>query len=1519
MRQYNTPEHEFKPENVFNIDYFKSGNVYAQENLKIDIEIIRKFFLEVIYQNAFIESDKNERIDLIINIIFALSYILNHTAGGGPGNDTELINFAFIILGLGVFNNYGLAKYNQIKELIEDRTNGIQTEEFLNKYLEKFFPFALSYTYKDQEPIYKMYNDMTMSYVKNLSIFNANKLAYEIITDDQLNGNTYKVLQFVNTWKFESENNEILKDMITFMFYYKKIQALTGSDTDIGVLYMWINKNKTEDENINNLTHPYALIDYLKEIDYKDIIEKIDNSIDTYKTKLNELNDLTNYDMYNTMNDYNEQLDNYHDPVTLNTPNYNSETADCFKYNLLFDLLIQKLINYLTELTIVKDNFLKVFFEQIFGKDESFTLKPTFTNPECPLYYKNQMMRYLEDTLECIISNYNIDYDNLNDDKLDTVLSEFKNHLQLPIEIFKRELNNTLLPYFNISDPNNDFIKLVKNKLANIYDITVGNSYVNKNPNLIPKYIWTKNYDPADPDGSELVDKQIFTFINKLLNAKDQNNNYYLNSGNHGDLMKTLGNIDNNESDQVYTNFSKEMLKDAYLFNDHEFNLNVKQVKDNLQTLYSDIPGFRDSYTDNGIDYDYIKKNISTNYLFINIFNSINNLVQDSIGKVIYENKNPQNAKINDLHIPTVLSTNHLNITKHALVYREYIDLGNFKTKLNRDINIDFSGVIEKIMSNQNCILWSFCEKKVVDANWSVPDINLIKLFDHNNVLQTNLKDFILNITNAFQTLNTIYPQIDTILRRKDYGRTYIQIQNEIKIFNDLVNAEIDKLNKLKIFYIHDTKHINGYDIIIDDANPNGIIKFYYNGNEKTAKTFQIIYEFYNNIPNNIPNNKDTFNLKMLNNLRDDAQLIDKKRYVHEYFRNIYDFIDGLSEDVKKAARIVPINFNSKYINQNISHRNNLYLAVANMGFLNSKSIDYLSKNNIYFDIKINMLNTIYNKDKTLLGDTNSYAQSLEAYNNLKTFLDNNNIFIEEKINDNELTDIMKKYTKPKSLDIKFQNSTGEVIYPQPLKRCLYWTYPLFNINFGRYTKEPNPPQPAIELENNYNLDYQRSPHIYKILLTKFINKQYSIISDNPNPLNMLGVLHRIEKYYLSDTVTQKLPKKYEELPITKIIKNPTTTIITDLNKSIQQYYEKLIQILQQFNNANIVLTLPPKIDDIYIQKLSKQLNNYISIGPLRKNIIECLFEIFNSYLIHDSLSKYPSLAFNKFNIVKQDFVKQDSVNNDAKLFNFIYIIFRLINTKANVISADNNNIITIYNQLPKPNNSRHSQIIYNNDYQYLNDPADYAVPTGPTNIFAELSYINPNSIKTIFELYATEITKEKYDNKHLVFLDYKNMVIDGFDQFLNDFRKITNTPNTGLADYRKIMMEIIKNTSPNNIYNGLHIFTARIKELFAATQGPIKIVSGGFRPSITINAKSTLNKTTLNNYTQYYLASSDKSKKKIKRKTKKNQSTTPITLNKKQHNSLKQINTSSRKTKKSSTQLLEHGKHKLSRNKYRV
>ena len=231
-------------------------------------------------------------------------------------------------------------------------------------------------------------------------------------------------------------------------------------------------------------------------------------------------------------------------------------------------------------------------------------------------------------------------------------------------------------------------------------------------------------------------------------------------------------------------------------------------------------------------------------------------------------------------------------------------------------------------------------------------------------------------------------------------------------------------------------------------------------------------------------------------------------------------------------------------------------------------------------------------------------------------------------------------------LNINFNSVAGEIIDPDISKRCLYWTYPLFNINFGDGLGG------GFTLANLYDLDHQRSPYLYKNLLTKFINKQYSTIIDDAriNQINMLGVLNRIEKLYLSDKAKakQNLPKIYEDLHL-KIIKNPN--ILTNLNIRIQEHYEKLIQILQQFNNANIGLTLSGTFNDEYIKKLSKQLNNYISIEPLRENVIDCLFEIFNTYLIHDSLSKYPSLAFSKFNLVKQDFV-----NNTENLFNFIYI-----------------------------------------------------------------------------------------------------------------------------------------------------------------------------------------------------------------------------------------------------------------------
>jgi hypothetical protein len=1478
---------------VFNINYFKSGNVYAQENLKIDIEIIRKFFLEVIYQNAFIESDKNVRIDLIINIIFALSYILNHTVNSVPINDNEIINFAFIILGLGVFNNYGLSKYNQIKDLITEPTNNFinNTTDFMNKYLETFFQFALSYTYKDQEPIYKMYNDMTMSYVKNLAMFNANKLAYEIITDDKPNGNTYKVLQFINTWKFDITKNNILKNIITFMFYYKKIQALTGTgtgtdtctgtDTNRGVLYAWIKRNKFNiNQNDYNMMHPYALIDYLKDINYFNIIKNIIiiiNNIDNFEIyKLKELENLKNeIQKYNDIQQYNHitDLQNIND----------SETPNFFKYEDMFNNMKTKLCEILTVLTTIKNKLLKIFFINIFDKDlKIYSLD--YNNENHPLYYNNKMMRYLEDTLECIISNYNVD----KIDKIDDVVNAFGNHLQLPIEIFKRELNNTLLPYFNISDSNNDFIKLIKTTLNNIYNETYSDSYVKKNPNLIPKYFWTENYKKKDLDNSKLVDKQIFTFINKLLNAKDEHNNYYLNSGNHEKLMEELGNIDN--SDEVYKKFSNEILKGAYLFNNHEFNLNVKQVKDNLHKLNNDFMN-ADIYTYQDIEYGkirqitknqyyYYSKKINCNYLFLCIFNSINKFVNNLTGKFVINND------VRDLII-NYQSDNEQEFPQVNITMKtnsNYDMKREIPHNFNKEIYIDYNHNMKNIQKCQAFILNLFFSKKIGTTELIYSNYNPIII----ETLEENINTFIYEILLVFKSLNNIYPQLDT--DRLNYNKLYKVIQNHIKDFNNKIKTQIDILNKIKIKYKYDVYELNGYNLSGDKKK----IEFNVDG-KKDDVDFNIenTYELKNNVYENFGN----FEIVKIEDEKD------IKVYYNEYFEYIYDFIDDLIEDVKRACRIVPINFDSEYINQNISHRNNLYLAVANMGFLNSKSTDYLSKNNLYFDIKINMLDKIYNKDKTLLIDSQIYKESFNYYKNLKTFLYGNNIFNEEQQNDIYLnTNIMNRYINKQNF-IKFAKA-DELIYPKTPERCLYWTYPLFNINFGKHIQS-NPP---IPLTNEYNLNYQRSPSIYKILLFKFIKFQYSvIIDDNNKKLNMLGVLYRIEKNYLSEN-TQNLPKQYETLEITKSIKNTNT--IVNVNENITKYYGRLIQILQQFNNANTTLKLPSSTVTLeYIIKLSKQLNNYISIGPLRKNIIQCLFEIFNAYLIYDSLNKYPSLAFSKFNLVKKQFE-----NNDAILFNFIYIIFNLITFKKNVFEVNNGEISTIYNNIK---DVKAGEIIYFSNYDELNNPLAYVVSTSQQNIFKELSYVNPKSITEILELYKNNIYKNIINNQNLVFLDYNNIVIDGFEQFIKEFKKIKNKPNTGLADYRQIMMKIINNKEPNNINNVLNFFKTKMKLLFE--QNKSKMLLGGFRPSIRVNDKSILKKTTLNNYTKYYLTSRDKTKKNPNKKTKKQVFPTLTKLNKKYYNSLKQISISSRKTKRFSNQLMKRDKHNLSRNKYQM
>jgi hypothetical protein len=276
----------------------------------------------------------------------------------------------------------------------------------------------------------------------------------------------------------------------------------------------------------------------------------------------------------------------------------------------------------------------------------------------------------------------------------------------------------------------------ITEKLANIYDIKNPDCYIITNPDLICKYIWSNNYKPDKIQPQQIIDNKIFNLINKLINAKDKNNNYYLNSGNYNNLINKIENIGN--TDTVYSKFSSEILKGAYLFNDHDFNLNLKQIKYNLHILYH-IIFTEKTYKIGAENYNYITEIISSNYMFSCICNSINKLINDSAGKII--NNNVPSSNIGNLN-RNLNYDKHLNITTKA---KEY-----YKKYSQKDINIDYTLNENKnvIKTNQQIVLNNFLLKKSTDTNYSFPKISLINLFDANDSLTGMFGNFITDVNN---------------------------------------------------------------------------------------------------------------------------------------------------------------------------------------------------------------------------------------------------------------------------------------------------------------------------------------------------------------------------------------------------------------------------------------------------------------------------------------------------------------------------------------------------------------------------------------------------------------------------------------------------------------------------------------------------------------------------------------------------------------------------------------------------
>jgi len=603
---------------IFNLEYFKDIYIIDSHlNNYINTSYLRNYFLKVIYQNCELENEnhkitKEDKIKFIINSIYTLSYLLNHDITNPSNLKTEkTLDFGFMILGIASLKNFMPSSYFAISNII----NNEDEDKWLDSFTNKFFKEYLSYYCKKNDDIVKLNNGIVIDYVKSLSIYKANKFAKDVIDDTTANyyDNTHRFIDFINTFDLE----KVLPDTVEFEkllkinYYIKKLEILIGT-TEKGVLQDYLDKLKYETTTIEPVLHPYFIIDYLEEINFYNIGNQIikaihDNREELDKYKFNNTDVLTKYDaldFFNYVSIINEtntkyittvqngdglksiNKDNIKNILLSHSPSVESPIADadknltdCYakdntnKFITRLQLFIEKLIE-------IKELFMYSFFDKLFGNDKYYIETVGGTTDDFnliykkngPLFHHNNMMKHLQDCIEFTI-NYNISNGNGITNNMDGLIGGTKNTITMIIDIFRNELNNTVVPCFTYSDQN-----MIKNITDNIKKLET-----NKNK---PNYEWLPTiYNKINNTGGSVSnispDKHIFDYIYTLLNGQDEKQNYYLISNfiNAGQNIFEKYSKDAKNNDTEFGNFHNNIINNGYLLNNVDININNEEIQ----------------------------------------------------------------------------------------------------------------------------------------------------------------------------------------------------------------------------------------------------------------------------------------------------------------------------------------------------------------------------------------------------------------------------------------------------------------------------------------------------------------------------------------------------------------------------------------------------------------------------------------------------------------------------------------------------------------------------------------------------------------------------------------------------------------------------------------------------------------------------------------------------------------------------------------------------------------------------
>jgi hypothetical protein len=279
-------------------------------------------------------------------------------------------------------------------------------------------------------------------------------------------------------------------------------------------------------------------------------------------------------------------------------------------------------------------------------------------------------------------------------------------------------------------------------------------------------------------------------------------------------------------------------------------------------------------------------------------------------------------------------------------------------------------------------------------------------------------------------------------------------------------------------------------------------------------------------------------------NEEDLSILSDKVKNEYKY---VIELLYGLEYAVRELFSLVPCKLNNLQTNKAFNHRNNLFIATNVLGYMNIKLTDFNIKNNSYLNIKLSTLLELPNQTKNLK-DKEKLEKLKLNIDIIKQFYSKNDIFKIEQLtsfNDYNIADHatrkIQNFTQP--------TSAATSASPTNQKRCIIWTYPLFNFNNGVLAPQ--------------SLQNQPSRDIIKNIIMNFIKNNYYNADTAVQITLTNNISNAISANFVADNEITKLANG---------IHNLYDSVVDNYKNQIIDGYKNLIKFMKDVNSESQTL-----------------------------------------------------------------------------------------------------------------------------------------------------------------------------------------------------------------------------------------------------------------------------------------------------------------------------------------------------------